>query len=107
MKTEHTPGPWSYYAGESQPNPYWRNIRLYNGERLIAEVGCTNAVGDGDANARLIAAAPELLAALSAYQRLVGYLQRTTNPEEWATHGDWKRLQAEADAAIRKAKGDA
>lgn len=49
------------------------------------------------------AALPAVLAALQNYQRLVAYLQRTTNPEEWATHGDWKRLQREADAAIAKA----
>jgi len=55
-------------------------------------------------NAHLIAAAPDLLAALQNYQRLVAYLQRTTNPGEWATHGDWKRLQREADDAIAKAK---
>ena len=96
MKTEHTPGPWSYYAGEAQPNPYWRNYRLYVGERLVAEIGCTNAVGDGDANARLIAAAPELLAALTA---LVGHAdlgEVDLEPEEQAA-------LASARAAIEKA----
>ncbi|NLA66716.1 MAG: hypothetical protein GX856_00435 [Gammaproteobacteria bacterium] len=33
-----------------------------------------------------------LAQALRNYQRLVTYLRRTTNPEEWATHGDWNRL---------------
>lgn len=46
----------------------------------------------------------ELVAALQEYQRLVAYLQRTTNPEEWATHGDWKKLQAGASAALARAQ---
>lgn len=54
--------------------------------------------------AKLRAANAELVAALREYQRLVSYLQRTTNPEEWATHGDWAKLQAGATAALARAR---
>ena len=65
-----------------------------------------------EANARLIVAAPDLLAALKAvvadraYQRLTGGLHFTSAP----TEQDWKRESAEkawalVNAAIAKAEG--
>jgi hypothetical protein len=96
----HTKGPWS------------RNIRA-NGKYPVVFAGRNQHVAtvcqqkDGaetEANIDLVHAAPCLLEALEEYQRLVAYLQRTTNPEEWATRGDWKLLQARAAAAIAKAK---
>lgn len=58
MNTEqfngHTPGPW--YLNTPDPNPA-RTVRF------ISDV-CTDLLGASDADARLIAAAPDLLAAL-------------------------------------------
>lgn len=66
-KTQHTPGPWSAdTAGiiraecSAQPLPFAIAVALSD-----ADVGR----GRGDANARLIAAAPELLEALNAFLR--------------------------------------
>ena len=59
IKAEHTQKPWLAENGEGYS--MWR---VWAGDKLIAEV-----VGDSaetDANARLIAAAPDLLAALEA-----------------------------------------
>jgi hypothetical protein len=34
--------------------------------------------------------------------RTVEHLQRVTNPEEWATHGDWATLHAQAERALQQ-----
>lgn len=61
MQTTHTPGPWQYSPCEITG----RYSIYHNGP--VAYCGDTTASpGDGEANARLIAAAPELLAALVA-----------------------------------------
>lgn len=44
-----------------------------------------------------------LVSALQAYQLTVSNLQRTTNPEEWETHGDWGRLDRMAADALAQA----
>jgi hypothetical protein len=57
-----------------------------------------------DANAHAIAHAlnnaPRLADALRDYVRTIEHLQRVTNPEEWATHGDWSTLAMRARAAL-------
>jgi hypothetical protein len=58
--SKHTPGPWSYAADSLKDGRY---SIYHNGP--IAYCGDTTARdGDGEANARLIAAAPEMLAEL-------------------------------------------
>jgi hypothetical protein len=59
--TQHTPGPWS--QGEDNP------LNIYGNHASVANVHGTHPTGasteeEAIANARLIAAAPELLAAL-------------------------------------------
>jgi hypothetical protein len=61
MKTHHTPGPW-----QVRIRPYHEvDSLIIEGphSELIADAGPTRT-NENDANARLIAAAPELLAAL-------------------------------------------
>lgn len=59
MTSKHTPGPWSYQE--------WGRLILDSGQgssRLqVATVALNTRRDEGTANARLIAAAPELLAA--------------------------------------------
>ena len=57
----HTPGPWSVYLGQSISGP--------NGERVV-EGSCINCplTFANDADARLISAAPDLLAACKAIE---------------------------------------
>ena len=97
--TAHTPGPWRYERTDGIP---------VNGRHMIsgavpgylAEVrDCVS--GDVQANARLIAAAPDLLAALeTAYMALIGYLPAHRNDVTDAAIGA-------ARAAITKATGEA
>ena len=57
MKTKHTPGPWVIENNRSFPMIVARDGGKYDGACICPEV-C-----NGEANARLIAAAPELLEA--------------------------------------------
>lgn len=60
MSAKHTPGPWTQHEGEVRAKNYGLISRSYYGK----------PDGEGVANARLIAAAPELLQAL---QGMVDY----------------------------------
>jgi len=88
LLAQHTPGPWSFtVSAESGGNPSaWNIIAPCGG--VVAETGS----GTDDANARLIAAAPELLAAL---QNIL------------AANPDLAEVADEARAAIAKATGGA
>ena len=57
MTTQHTPGPWTT---SSLPNGTEWTVSIDGGDMLADLTGCPNE----QANARLIAAAPDLLAAL-------------------------------------------
>ena len=57
-KSKHTPGPWNVY----QPYKYEIHIRHGNDVKSIATIGSLWHV-DFEANARLVASAPELLEA--------------------------------------------
>jgi len=59
MTAKHTPGPW--HLGKE--GYYFQSVRDQN-EHITADVNITRSDGEGGANARLIAAAPDLLAAL-------------------------------------------
>lgn len=58
MNTKHTPGPW--LTDEMMPGDQYRYVFAAKGP-IVCRV---SAFAAGEANARLIAAAPELLAAL-------------------------------------------
>ena len=63
METKHTPGPWILHP--TAHHPAVRSIGTPDtGPRRICTVGTMNGNPVDKANARLIAAAPELLAAL-------------------------------------------
>ena len=57
MSTKHTPGPWAVLTGE-----FALYVTPAGGSRAIAQIPPVSQ--DAEANARLIAAAPELLEAL-------------------------------------------
>jgi hypothetical protein len=98
MKTLHTPAPWQVdYSGNCHIGITDKN------ERTIAFCNLQNEDGDEDeANARLIAAAPDLLNALKAL------MQRSTkDAEHYAPDGNepiWAFI-SDASDAIAKADG--
>jgi len=89
--SKHTPGPWNYrYGGMSvypEANADVDIARVYQYRPMSAE--------ENEANARLIAAAPELLEALEEFVHHVEF--------QW--HPDVATLK-QAIAAIKKAKGE-
>ena len=93
MTTQHTPGPWKARSSDMNPARVWitqdapPNIKA---TPLIAQ--CAEGNPQAEANARLIAAAPDLMAAL---EHLMRY-----------DFGDSAGAK-EARAAIAKAKGGA
>jgi len=91
MKTKHTPGPWS--VAETR-HGYDTVIRETNSEPIVLAFISGYTKAEGTANSNLIAAAPDLLAALEALldARKQGHY-----------HGEWE----EASAAIAKARGEA
>lgn len=88
----HTPGPWTVRG----PTGY------LNQTAIDPAIGC--AYGSGDevqANAALIAAAPELLEALVA---ILPHYEGMTEDGWGENYAEAKRLIAAAHAAVRKAQ---
>ena len=75
-KTEHTPGPWTVHSCEMHPH---HEITAECGRRIATQ----NDHHDGQdkANARLIAAAPELLTALRAVLACPAMCDDAAHPE--------------------------
>lgn len=100
-QTNHTPGPWSLKMTGWRTNPF----AIYSPRRPGA-VACVPSrtsvpLDEQDANAHLIAAAPDMLDALErAYQKLSFWM----DDDKW-DHGDEKALEL-IWAAIAKAKGE-
>lgn len=68
-----TPGPWEVFKG---PDSIWWHVRAGGNGREIADTTVWNKPGEpgeSEANARLIAAAPELVAALEALRGQVQF----------------------------------
>jgi len=112
----HTPGPWTLferdrvtqYGATDEVGPFVVGVA----EITIVEIQDDGEPGVARADAQLIAAAPELLAACEALLPLaragVGPMLADSHPEEMAGHGDG--LEALIDAtvdAIAKARGGA
>ncbi|MGK7164935.1 hypothetical protein ACSOT0_20415 [Pseudomonas aeruginosa] len=75
-KQSYTPGPWDYWSGYNPVDELEAQITTEDGDIVIASYN--RQILEGEANAKLLAAAPELLEALVA---LVECEQ--TTPELW------------------------
>lgn len=94
----HTPGPWEYRVDPDLDD----NIAGPNSEQL-ARVYCTDT-NTGMANAKLIAAAPELLEALT---ELVWHVDYCGWGDKWERECAFESgLPAKVWAAIAKAEGE-
>ena len=99
--SKHTPGPWILSGPMGTGHLHGREpeFRVYAHRTLFLEV-CADpdgyAHGENEANARLIAAAPELLETLREVRK------QARHPDY-----DWSLdLQREVDAVIAKATGE-
>lgn len=98
--SKHTPGPWIYYADLPSTEPNWHIVTTANKMRVLANVHIEPGNAMDEANARLIAAAPDLLDAL---KHLCDFIDREGPPaKEWQAISDWCEKGA---IAIAKAEG--
>lgn len=91
--SKHAPGPWSI---DQNAMEHWM-ITAQNSERhrgYIATLSTTNT--QSEANAHLIAAAPQMLEALESWSKLDGF----------ETDDELTVLSAQMEAAIKAAKGE-
>jgi len=107
---KHTPGPWGANLGQDDVPGIW-TIGPMRGEFLVNPVAIT-AIGPNDgkdilrntANARLIAAAPDLLESMQALFKHCSMIHSV-----WGENCNLKEANAaieRARAAIAKAKGE-
>jgi hypothetical protein len=95
--TGHTPGPWMAGPMVGESDTIW----IGNGDGYVAQVTRIDGLEPIDwADARLISAAPEMLAALEAL--VVSHLALCNSPE-WDEQDEAE--QAQARAIIAKVKG--
>ena len=103
MTTQHTPGPWTCHRSDWNDGAYY----IEEVESQLLRNGELNPINDGinDANRRLIAAAPELLAALQKASDFLDYLDEWDDPNRvMRRYHDRKEEIAEAlNSAIAKA----
>jgi len=96
---KHTPGPWELDADPTATNPVWiiPTNGVKNGDYWSV---CKCDGPNAKTNARLIAAAPDLLAALRAL------ITEWDRPREIPADPDWcDAIVGQARAAIAKAEG--
>jgi len=99
MGSEHTPGPWTL-TGWTAPDDYGWTLQIGTAafpQRVTIDAYCA----ESEANARLIAAAPDLLAALEACAAALGE-HSTRLP--LLSHNDAVALVL-ARAAVARARG--
>ncbi len=98
---QHTPGPWKHNVGTAPECYSWRITGNHDHESVCCCNGNVKLPGDRKAaNARLIAAAPELLEAL---KRIMSYAHTGAHASDIDTNEQPEFVNARA--AISKAEG--
>lgn len=111
MAAKHTPGPWSIYDRREVCDEIWIGVEDANGFEVThaaLRYGCEEAeeLGDIEANARLIASAPALLAALKLF--VTGMDRAGDGPDDSdmaQAMREMREAYTKARAAIRQAEG--
>ena len=106
-KTQHTPGPWEYRPIKNRVAAIILGSKeigntapeIFAGKLVVARAYDPHRLSEGEANARLIAAAPRLLEALVS---LVQFLDTCPESFDAAHHSEVFRLKR-AQAAIERA----
>ena len=105
---KHTPGPWEVRADPSHYDSFTTVVAGSGEQRkgmlreLIVEIGGWAGIETAEANARLIAAAPDLLAAC---QRLVTLIDESDQWSDVVSGTAMGEIVNEARTAVAKAEG--
>lgn len=99
MTTKHTPGPWNFHPCDAYATCF--DVLCEKGYYVATTHDGVRGDRNADANARLIAAAPDLLEAL---QNIAEYWNQDQNEAAMAD-ACWHAIHT-ARAAIAKATGD-
>lgn len=104
----HTPGPWELTFDDLKPTTF-AEVHSFMAERWIADVAPQGEKPDAEAmaNARLIAAAPDLLETLDGLQEmaLCAIGNRDNGPDFDRALDNLQRVAEEAAALIDKVRG--
>lgn len=103
-KTQHTTAPWEYEEHHDGGFKVWGDKVVTAGCAVSHEVASTR----NEANARLIAAAPELLAALRELSEATTLFMRhpSDSSASWkAAESRWRQSRGDALDVIAKATG--
>lgn len=98
--SKHTPGPWSYWSGYNPFDKIEAQVTAEGGDIVIASYN--HLIAEGEANARLMAAAPDLLEACEALKREI--ILSDVDMDYIDSH--FKPWLEKAAAAIAKARGE-
>lgn len=99
--SEHTPGPWTFHLPHS--SDYWAPAFIKVSGSIVAEAFSRNGFQERDANARLIAASPQLLEACEAMLAQFEHWLPQLTSEERGVEIEPVRM---ARSAISKARGE-
>ena len=111
-QTPWTPGPWDY-APKLSTSENHRGYRVFSpGGSVIADVMPRDKDGiEGDANARVMTAAPELVEALEDCLRHINFVGRAMDalnhlPDYSPQLDDAERISFTARALLRRVRGE-
>lgn len=101
--SQHTAGPWIYYADLPSAEPNWHIVTTANKMRVLANVHIEPGNRMDEANARLIAAAPELLEAAKRAEDVIDDFLGHLSHDEQADDPEVGQALVVLRAAIAKA----
>jgi len=110
MKTQHTPGPWclcndfTLKTVDIDESYYWTRIYSESDADIAPARAYGETIVEAKANARLIAAAPELLEAMEYINKQIDKVFGYDLPED--IDGLMRGISDAVDEAITKAKGE-
>lgn len=99
--SKHTPGPWSYWSGYNPYDKIEAQVTAEGGDIVIASYN--HLIAEGEANAQLMSAAPDLLEACEALKREI----ILSDVDMAYIDSHFKPWLDKAASAIAKARGEA
>jgi len=102
--SKHTPGPWSFWSGYNHVDKIEAQVTAEDGDIVIASYN--HMIAEGENNARLIAAAPDLLGSLEDCVSELELYANTHHPKGADGARDHMVKIMLARSAIAKARGE-